>query len=101
MSKKNNSKLTSSETPVVEEQVVDWAAIAAMEKAAHQSVAVSSFVAPELLTFDEWWMSREQDVNKPKHYKDILRVDAKARGLEKKELAERWDWAAREFGLIF
>jgi hypothetical protein len=98
---KNNSKSKSSEAPVVEEQVIDWAAIAALEKAAHQNVAVSKVVAPELLTFDEWWMSREQEINKPKHYKEILRVDAKARGLEKKELAERWDWAARQFGLVF
>ena len=98
MSKKNSSKSKSSEAVEV---AVDWAAIAALEKAAHQSTAVSVEEVPQLVTFDEWWMSREQDINKPKHYKEILRVDAKARGLEKKELATRWDWAARQFGLVF
>jgi hypothetical protein len=80
---------------------VDWAAIAALEKQA-AAVAfneVKTEEKQEVITFEDWWLMREQQLNKPYHYKEILRVDFKARGLGKKELLEKWDWAAKQFGL--
>lgn len=94
MAKKNQKEITAP----VNEVAIDWAAIDALEKAAHKPVV--SISEPIAISFDEWWMMREQSINKPKYYKDIIRVDAKARGLGKKELVEKWDWAARQFGLV-
>lgn len=102
MSKKI-SKSQNSKEVTADSNEIDWAAIAALEKQKHQEVAIQVAVAsPEvLLSFDDWWMLREQAIGKPKHYKEILRVDSRARGLQKKDTLDRWDWAARQFGLSF
>ena len=101
MSKKSRAKVQEVKQP---EAAVDWAAIEALEKQA-QKEAEKSIASSEpplqetAITFDEWWMSREADIKKPAYFKEIIRVDARARGLAKRELRSRWDWAARQFGL--
>lgn len=50
--------------------------------------------------FDKWWAERSLSINQPAYMKEILRADAKGRGLDKKETMERWDWAAKMFGLL-
>ena len=98
MSKKN--KVLQS-TSAVESEKIDWAAIAAAEKAVQQAEVAEVSASPEAkISYDEWWMSREQAIAKPKYYKEIIRVDAKARGLGKLETSDRWDWAAKQFGLV-
>jgi hypothetical protein len=100
MSKKSKIKIQEQKVEVPE---VDWAAIEALEKQARKeaekSQATQQVVEESSITFDEWWMSREPDIKKPAYFKEIIRVDARARGLGKKELRSRWDWAARQFGL--
>lgn len=49
--------------------------------------------------FDQWWVLRSAELKQPVHIKEILRADAKARGLAKEEPVARWDWAAKQFGL--
>ena len=49
--------------------------------------------------FDQWWVIRSTELKQPVHIKEILRADAKARGLAKEESVSRWDWAAKQFGL--
>lgn len=101
MSKKTKSK--AQETSTAPQSEVDWAAIEALEKQsrkeAEKQVSQQPAQQESTVTFDEWWMSREADIKKPAYFKEILRVDARARGLVKKELHSRWDWAARQFGL--
>jgi hypothetical protein len=53
----------------------------------------------EKVEFDSWWATRSPVLNQPNHLKEILKADAKARGLGKEETLDRWDWAARQFGL--
>lgn len=97
------SKKTKGKQQDVGSTDVDWAAIEALEKQsrkeAERSVAEQPAQQESAVTFDEWWMSREEQIKKPAYIKEILRVDARARGLSKKELRSRWDWAARQFGL--
>ena len=105
MSKKTQTSkdksLENKTVSVTEPVEVDWAAIAALEKQAlekaKQSEPVSS--APELISFEDWWLLREAAINKPQYYKEILRADSAARGLGKRETVDRWDWAGRQFGL--
>jgi len=85
-----------------EPAVVDWAAIAALEKQALEAARkIEPIVSsePEALSFEDWWLLREVLINKPGHYKEILKADFNARGLSKKEPLERWDWAGKQFGL--
>jgi hypothetical protein len=100
MSKKNQVR-TESKT----QEVVDWAAIDALEKQARIEANVVALETANqednIISFDEWWLSREADLKKPSYFKEILKVDMKARGLSKKELVSKWDWAARQFGLVF
>lgn len=80
---------------------IDWAAIAALEKEAHK-VAVEEKTPQQeekAMSFEEWWLLRETDINKPNYYKEILKADFKARGLHKLEKTDKWDWAAKQFGL--
>lgn len=53
----------------------------------------------EKIEFESWWAKRASLLNQPNHIKEILKADAQARGLKKEDTVERWDWAARQFGL--
>jgi predicted HTH transcriptional regulator len=79
---------------------IDWSAIEAMEKKQHKPADIQVTIEESKpISYEEWYLMREEQINRPKHFKEILKVDARARGLNKKELVERWDWAARQFGL--
>lgn len=53
----------------------------------------------EAISFDQWWLDRSGSLNQPQYIKEILKADAKGRGLSGKQTADKWDWAARQFGL--
>jgi hypothetical protein len=52
-----------------------------------------------VVDFDQWWSDRAAALKQPAHIKEILKVDAKARGVSGKQPLEKWDWAAKQFGL--
>ncbi len=58
-------------------------------------------VEKEAIDFDTWWALRLAVLKQPQHIKEILKADAYARNLQTKESCDRWDWAARQFGLTF
>lgn len=75
-------------------------AVKAYEASLKKVVEVT--IEPERkIGFDEWWAARNPQLEQPNHVKEILLKDAKARGLTKTETMERWDWAARTYGLKF
>jgi hypothetical protein len=51
------------------------------------------------IDFDQWWIEKATTLKQPQHIKEILRVDAAARGLTDKQSIDKWDWAAKQFGL--
>jgi hypothetical protein len=55
----------------------------------------------ELVDMDEWWAKRAPALSQPSHIKEILKADAAGRKISGKQTVERWDWAARQFGLTF
>ena len=55
----------------------------------------------ELMDIDEWWARRSSALNQPNHIKEILKADANGRKVSGKQTADKWDWAARQFGLTF
>lgn len=52
-----------------------------------------------VVDFDQWWADRAAVLKQPAHIKEILKVDAKARGVSGKQSLDKWDWAAKQFGL--
>jgi len=53
------------------------------------------------LDFDEWWAMRHNKFTINPYLKDVLKADAKGRGLKNKHSIQEWDSAARMYGLIF
>jgi hypothetical protein len=51
------------------------------------------------LDFNSWWAKRSAVLNSPNHLKEILKADAKARGVDGLQTMDKWDWAAKMFGL--
>jgi Zn/Cd-binding protein ZinT len=90
------------EEALAEVQAIDSAAIKEYErKNKAKALADAQVVAEVLVDFDQWWSVRFPVLGQPSHLKDVLRADFKARKLNKLESLERWDWAARVFGLKF
>jgi hypothetical protein len=75
---------------------VDMQSIKEYEKAMRSKIEPSE---EQKIEFDQWWVIRSAELKQPIHVKEILRADAKARGLNKEEPISKWDWAARQFGL--
>jgi len=96
MSKK--TKTPRADVEQAPEAQVDWAAIAELEKGLHKQDQ-PLVIEDKQVSFDDWWLAREAKLNKPLFYKEILKADFGGRGLSKKETMDRWDWAARQFGL--
>jgi len=76
----------------------DLKAIADFEKSQRKNNVKKE--VDSLVDFDKWWAERSSVLCQPAHMKEILRADAKGRGLANKESMERWDWAAKMFGLV-
>lgn len=55
----------------------------------------------KLVDFDQWWLERANVIKQPQYIKEILKADAKGRGLTGNQSYEKWDWAAKQFGLSF
>jgi hypothetical protein len=96
MSKKTKAPKIEADQPA--NAAVDWAAIAELEKKMHKEDK-PMVVESKSVSFDDWWLAREAELNKPLFYKEILKADFSGRGLSKKETMDRWDWAAKQFGL--
>lgn len=80
-------------------QTIDIAAIKEYER--QQRLKAPPVPQEEKIDFEQWWLIRSPTLGQPSHVKDILKADARGRKLSSKETMERWDWAARQFGLKF
>lgn len=78
---------------------IDMESIKAYERSMRANQEPSK--SEEIMDFDTWWAMRQPLLKQPQHLKEILKADSKARGLLVKESMDRWDWAARQFGLTF
>lgn len=76
---------------------VDLKSIKEYEKA--QRASSSNEKKTELVSFDQWWANKNLGAKLPSHLKEILKADAKGRGLADLSDSEQWDWAAKQFGL--
>lgn len=80
------------------EQPVDITAIKEYERQlAEQNQPVKE--PEELIEFEQWWSLVGSKLGQPPYVKGILKVDAKARGVKDLETMERWNWAAKQYGL--
>lgn len=79
-------------------QKVDMKSIKEYEKAQRSTLKVEDSKV-EVVNFDHWWASRSSTVKLAPHMKEIVHADFKGRGLEQLNTMEKWDWAARQFGL--
>lgn len=75
----------------------DLKSIKEYEKA--QRAISSSVKKAEPISFDQWWADKSMGAKFPSHLKEVLKADAKGRGLADLSEAEQWDWAAKQFGL--
>jgi hypothetical protein len=79
-------------------QKIDMKSIKEYEKA--QRSLVKTEIAPsENITFDQWWVDKSNTLKQPPYMKEIVRADFKGRGLADSHSPEKWDWAAKQFGL--
>lgn len=72
------------------------------EKAKRQKLLESKKPEPAKeisIDFNAWWAKRSAALNVPNHLKEIIKADAKARGVDGEHPIEKWDWAAKMFGL--
>lgn len=77
---------------------LDLKAIADFEKNKRKQKTTTH--TDDVVDFDKWWAERSNNIKQPSHVKEILKADARGRGLGPKETMERWDWAAKMFGLL-
>lgn len=76
---------------------VDFKSIKEYEKA--QRAASLNEQKAESMSFDQWWANKNLGTKLPPHLKEILKADAKGRGLADSCEPDQWDWAAKQFGL--
>jgi len=67
---------------------------AAMEKAPKTKV-----VAPNTISFDQWWMQLIRKITIRPSYKEVIKADFKSRGLTDNALQEEWDKALELYGI--
>lgn len=79
-------------------QKVDMKSIKEYEKAQRSAARVEDSRI-ETVNFDQWWANRSSAIKLASHMKEIMRADFKGRGLENLNTMEKWDWAAKQFGL--
>lgn len=76
---------------------VDLKSIKEYEKA--QRAASPNVQKAEPISFDQWWADKSMGTKLPSHLKEVLKADARGRGLTDPSEADQWDWAAKQFGL--
>lgn len=71
------------------------------EKAQRETAAklTNAEKSPVEIDFDQWWIEKSHLIKQPSYIKEILYADAKGRGLVGKQTSEKWDEAAKLFGL--
>lgn len=79
-------------------QKVDMKSIKEYEKA-QRSLVKNEAPNTQEISFDQWWADRSAALKQPPYMKEIIQADFKGRGLSLKHTAEKWDWAAKQFGL--
>jgi len=92
MSKKNKNKQLQGEPmeEVLEEEVVE-----AQEESAPEEVPAP---AADLVEFDSWWALRSPKIPRH-HYKEIIKADMKARGMQKLATLAQYDEALAKYGI--
>jgi hypothetical protein len=81
---------------------VDMKSIKEYEKSLRQDLSpLAEPKEPDLkrISFDEWWLNTLANTRLHPSAKEILKADAKGRGLDGLQAADKWDWAAKQFGL--
>jgi len=53
----------------------------------------------ELMPFDQWWADNSSSLKMAQHMKEIVRADFRGRDIHGLNTKEKWDWAARQFGI--
>jgi hypothetical protein len=79
-------------------QKIDMKSIKEYEKA-QRSLVKNETPNNQEIPFDQWWADRSAILKQPPHMKEIIHADFKGRGLTAKHAVEKWDWAAKQFGL--
>ena len=82
---------------MVDKKSIDLKSIKEHERAKRALIVTENEI--KSVDFDQWWADRSAALKQPPHLKEILKVDAAARGVTGKQAFEKWDWAARQFGL--
>lgn len=77
---------------------VDMKSIKEHEKKQRAKLAQQQEVVEDI-DFDQWWAEKTAILKQPPYMKEIVRVDAAARGITGKQPIDKWDWAAKQFGL--
>lgn len=80
-------------------QKVDMKSIKEYEKSMRSEAPKAAPEASPIVSFDEWWLNTLASAKLHPSMKEILKADAKGRGLEGQQTAEKWNWAAKQFGL--
>lgn len=79
------------------QQKVDMKSIKEYEKAQRSQVLKEDTV--EAIGFDQWWADNSSNFKLAPYMKEIIRADFRGRGLEGLNTNDRWNWAAKQFGL--
>lgn len=76
---------------------VDLKSIKEYEKAQRAASLSEQKATP--ISFDQWWADKNFGTKHPPYLKEILKADARGRGLDDRCEPDQWDWAAKQFGL--
>jgi hypothetical protein len=79
-------------------QKVDMKSIKEYEKAQRLSTKAEK-QSPEEISFDQWWADSAASLKIAPYLKEVLRADFRGRSVEGPNTKEKWDWAAKQFGL--
>lgn len=81
-------------------QKLDMKSIKEYEKSARSEASKASQDHAQQIAFDEWWLNTLASSKLNPSVKEILKADARGRGLDGPQTSEKWSWAAKQFGLI-
>jgi NADH:ubiquinone oxidoreductase subunit F (NADH-binding) len=79
-------------------QKVDMKSIKEYEKAQRLS-AKAEKQGSEEISFDQWWADNSASLKVSPHLKEVIKADFKGRGVEGLNVKDKWNWAAKQFGL--
>lgn len=76
---------------------VDMKSIREYEKAQRSQVIKEDAV--EAIGFDQWWADNSSNLKLAPYMKEIIRADFRGRGLDGLNENDKWNLAAKQFGL--